>query len=54
MQQMGKMPSEMQELDAEIRSNPEWVNGFITLDFENYKLNQGIPDWKFEEDEEYY
>ncbi len=54
MQQFGKMPNEIRTLDEEIKANPEWIDGFITLEFRNYRLNRGIPDYEFEEEDEYY
>jgi hypothetical protein len=54
MQTFGMRPDEFRKLDAEIETNPEWVKGTITLEFKKYKVNRGIPDWKFEEEEEYY
>ena len=54
MQQFGKMPTEVRDLDAQIKANPEDIRGFITLIFKKYKVNRGIPDWVFEEEEEGY
>lgn len=54
MQSFGMSPQDARRLDEEVESNPEWVEGKIVLEFKNYKLNKGIPDWIFEEEEEYY
>ncbi|NQV16665.1 hypothetical protein HQ531_14475 [bacterium] len=50
IQRLGKKPMEMKEFDDAMTD--EWLEGSVQIKFENYKVNQGIPDYRFEEDDE--
>lgn len=50
IQRLGKNPSEMKEFDEGLTD--EWLEGSIKIKFENYKVNQGIPDYVFEDEQE--
>lgn len=50
IQRLGKKPTEMREFDA--RMTDEWQRGKISIQFKNYKVNRGLPDYLFEDDEE--
>jgi len=50
IQRLGKKPTEMREFDA--RMTDEWQRGKISIQFKNYKVNRGLPDYLFEDNEE--
>ncbi len=50
LQRLGKKPTDMREFDASMTD--EWLDGSITIKFSNYKVNRGIPDYKFEDETE--
>jgi hypothetical protein len=50
LQRLGKKPTEMRDFDASMTD--EWLNGSIKIQFKNYKVNRGIPDYKFEDQAE--
>ena len=50
LQRLGKKPTDMRDFDASMTD--EWLNGSITIKFKNYKVNRGIPDYKFEDETE--
>ncbi len=50
LQRLGKKPTEMKEFDA--RMTDEWLKGSISIEFKKYKVNQGIPDYMFEDETE--
>ncbi len=50
IQRLGKKPTEMKAFND--TWTDEWIEGSIKIKFENYQVNQGIPDWVFEENEE--
>lgn len=50
MQRLGKKPTDMRSFDASMTD--EWLDGSIKITFSKYKVNQGIPDWKFEDGSE--
>ncbi|NQT62930.1 MAG: hypothetical protein HQ556_08245 [Candidatus Marinimicrobia bacterium] len=50
LQRLGKKPTDMRDFDASMTD--EWLNGSISIEFKNYKVNRGIPDYKFEDETE--
>ena len=50
IQRLGLKPTDMQSFDATITD--EWLEGSITIQFKNYQVNQGLPDYLFEDDPE--
>ena len=50
IQRLGKKPRDMKAFEAGITD--EWIEGSITISFEDYALNRGLPDYLFEEAEE--
>jgi len=50
IQRLGKKPTEMKSFNE--TWTDEWVAGSVKIKFDDYKVNQGIPDWVFEENEE--
>ncbi len=50
LQRLGKKPTDMRDFDAGM--NDEWLKGSITIEFKNYKVNRGIPDYMFEDETE--
>jgi hypothetical protein len=50
LQRLGKKPTDMREFDASMTD--EWLDGSIKIQFKNYKVNRGIPDYKFEDETE--
>jgi len=49
IQRMGKKWNEMQDFEALMTD--EWLDGSITIKFSNYKINRGIPDDRFLQEE---
>ncbi len=47
MQRLGKKPTDMREFESQMTD--EWLNGSISIKFKNYKVNRGIPDYKFDD-----
>ena len=47
MQRLGRKPTDMRAFDATMTD--EWLDGSISIKFKKYKVNQGIPDYKFED-----
>lgn len=50
IQRLGKKPTDMKTFNSNMTD--EWVEGSISIKFDNYKVNQGIPDYRFEDDAE--
>ncbi len=50
IQRLGKKPTEMKSFNTNITE--EWIEGSISIKFDNYKVNQGLPDYRFEDDDE--
>ncbi len=50
LQRLGKKPTQMRDFDASMTD--EWLDGSITINFKNYKVNRGIPDYKFDDETE--
>ncbi len=50
IQRLGQKPTDMKAFDESMTG--EWLEGSISITFKNYKVNQGIPDWVFEDNEE--
>jgi hypothetical protein len=50
IQRLGQKWNDMQEFEANMTD--EWLEGSIGIKFTNYKVNQGIPDYRFEDDAE--
>jgi hypothetical protein len=50
LQRLGKKPTDMKAFDATITD--EWLNGTVKISFKNYKVNRGIPDYRFEDEAE--
>jgi len=50
IQRLGKKPREMKAFEKSM--NDEWLDGSINIQFSNYKVNQGIPDFRFEDEAE--
>jgi len=50
IQRLGKKPTDMEAFDASMTD--EWLEGSISIKFKEYKVNTGLPDYLFEEDEE--
>ncbi|MEA3286243.1 MAG: hypothetical protein U9Q77_02545 [Candidatus Marinimicrobia bacterium] len=50
LQRLGKKPTDMKTFEAGMTD--EWLMGSISIKFKRYKVNQGIPDYVFEENEE--
>ncbi|MCF7824279.1 MAG: hypothetical protein K9N35_08920 [Candidatus Marinimicrobia bacterium] len=48
IQRLGKRPTEMKAFEQSM--NDEWLEGSINIQFSNYKVNQGIPDYRFEDE----
>jgi len=50
IQRLGKKPTDMREFEAQMTD--EWLDGSIDIKFTKYKVNRGIPDYKFEDETE--
>lgn len=50
IQRLGKKPNEMKAFNA--RMTDEWLDGSISIQFKDYEVNQGIPDYRFEDEAE--
>ncbi len=50
IQRLGKKPTDMKSFDAGITD--ELIEGSISIKFDNYKVNQGIPDYVFDDNDE--
>lgn len=50
IQRLGQKWNDMQDFEANMTD--EWLEGSIGIIFKNYKVNQGIPDYRFADDEE--
>lgn len=50
IQRLGQKPTDMRQFEAQMTD--EWLNGSISIQFKNYKVNQGIPDYMFEDETE--
>jgi len=50
IQRLGKKPTEMKAFDRTMTD--EWIEGSISISFANYELNQGLPDYLFEDEAE--
>ena len=50
IQRLGKKPTDMRDFEAQMTH--DWLKGSISIQFKNYKVNQGIPDYKFEDEAE--
>ncbi len=50
MQGLGKKWTEMQDFESQMTD--EWLKGSISIQFKKYKVNQGIPDYMFEDETE--
>jgi len=48
LQRLGKKPTELKDFQSTITD--EWLKGSVSITFKNYKLNQGIPDYRFEDE----
>ena len=48
LQRLGKKPTELKDFQATITD--EWLKGSVNITFKNYILNQGIPDYRFEDE----
>jgi hypothetical protein len=49
IQRLGKKPTDMAAFDASMTD--EWLEGTIRIEFKKYKVNRGLPDYLFEQDE---
>ncbi len=50
IQRLGKRPTEMRKFETQMSS--DWIKGSISIEFKNYKVNRGIPDYRFEDEAE--
>jgi hypothetical protein len=50
IQRLGKKPTDMRDFEAQMTN--EWLDGSISIQFKNYKVNRGIPDYMFEDETE--
>ena len=48
-QRLGRKPTEMKAFDAQMTD--EWLEGTIAIRFDDYDVNQGLPDSLFEDPE---
>lgn len=48
IQRLGLKPTDMKNFDATITD--EWLEGTISITFKKYQVNQGLPDYLFEQD----
>ena len=52
LQILGHNPLDARNLSQELKDNKDWVDGSISLEFSNYRVNRGLPDDLFPKEEE--